>query len=195
MFSYYDLNAINTDAVFADCYFTDWNYSWYFLNVNNKLELFTQNIANIFNAHGPLKRKVVQKCNRPWFRGEVKNAINQRNKFYAKWKSDPFISNWILFNISRNKVLTITRQAKCVYYRNQFGTNLSNKEFWKHLRTIGFNKNRNKCNFTPRIMNQTFSKPFTKNNETTFKLNSDLIFNGNNLSLICFSNDEVYKSI
>ena len=26
---------------------------------------------------------------------------------------------------------TVTRKAKCVYYRNKFGTNLSNKDFWK----------------------------------------------------------------
>ena len=125
-FSLNALIAINADALFADCYYSDWNCCWYFANVN-KLELFTHNIANIFYTHVPLKRKVAKKCKPSWFRAELKNAINQRNKLYAKWKSDPSKSNWILIKISRNKVHTITRKAKCVYWRNQFGTNLSNK--------------------------------------------------------------------
>ena len=54
-----------------------------------------------------------------------------------------------------------------MFFQNQFGTNLSNKDFWKNLRTIGFNKNRNECNFNTQIMNQTFSKPITINNRTS----------------------------
>ena len=122
-------------------------------------------------------------------------AIKIRSNLYCKWKSDPSTSNWEFFKIARNKVHTITKKAKCIYYQTQFGNDISNKDFWKNLRKIGIKKKSNECNFDPQTMINLFSNPNTENNLTSFQLKPDLIFDGNKLNLISFSESEVYNSI
>ena len=65
----------------------------------------------------------------PWFQKDIKLAIKISNNLYCKWKSDPLTSNWEFFKIARNKVHTITKKPKCIYYQTQFGNDITNKDF------------------------------------------------------------------
>ena len=192
--TYRDFNVIDTTALHSLCSNTNWNRSWFYADVNNKLELLTQNVAEIFNAQVPLKTKIIKKSKPPWFQGQVKLAIKNRSKMYCNWKSDPSNTNWNLFKLARNKVHTITRKAKCAYYRKQFGSNLSSKDFWTKLRNVGIKKSRNECNLNPQDMIEIFSSPMAASDDC-FQVNRDLIYNGNKLNLISFTELEVLESI
>ena len=61
-FSYHDFNPIDIVALF-----TDWNTSWYYGNVNCKIEVLTLQILKVFNAHVPLKTKIFKQSKPPWF--------------------------------------------------------------------------------------------------------------------------------
>ena len=103
--------------------------------------------------------------------------------------------NWEVFIIARNKVHTVTKNAKCIYYQNQFGNNLFNKNFWENLRKIGIEKKSNECNFDPQTMKNIFSNSLEENNLIPFQLKPGLIFDGNKLNLISITESDVYKSI
>ena len=96
-FSYHDFNAIDIVALFTDCSTVNWNTSWYYGNVNCKIEVLTLQILKVFNAHVPLKTKMFKQSKPPWFQKDVKLAIKIRNNLYCKWKSDPSTSNWEFF--------------------------------------------------------------------------------------------------
>ena len=61
----------------------DWNASWYYANVNCKIELLTQNILKVYNAYVPLETKLIKKSKPPWFRKEIKFAIKTMDKLYS----------------------------------------------------------------------------------------------------------------
>ena len=71
--------------------------------------------------------------------------------------------NCEVFKIARNKVHTVTKNTKCIYYQNQFGNNLLNKDFWYNLRNIRMKKKNIECNFDPKTINNTFSSPVAEN--------------------------------
>ena len=91
--------------------------------------MLTLQILKVFNAHVPLKTEMFKQSKPPWFQKDVKIAIQIRNNLYCKWQSDPPTSNWEFSKIARNKVHTITKIAKLIYYQTQFGNDISNKDF------------------------------------------------------------------
>lgn len=129
--SYRDFKGIDNVSLFNECLNINWNCSWFSTSVDSKLELLTQNIQNLFDKHVPTKTLIIKASKPPWFRREVKLGINQRNKLYRKWKSNPSSDNWEIYRLCRNKVHVTTRKAKCAYYSKIFGSNLSNNDFWK----------------------------------------------------------------
>ena len=85
--TYRDFNAIDTDALQLDCLSTDWNCPSYCANVDNKLELLSPNIIEVFNTHVPLETRIIKKSKPQWFQGEVKLATKNRSKMEREVRS------------------------------------------------------------------------------------------------------------
>ena len=125
-----DVSKINWNLGIAD---TNNNIDKSFSNFYNKLN-------EIINKHAPLRpisKRRLKLMNKPWITNGIRKSIKVKNQLFHSG----YINKYKLY---RNKILTLTRVSKKLYYHTYFEQNANNlKNTWKGINIL---INRNKKN-------------------------------------------------
>ena len=114
---------------------TDWQSpsSENVANVDKLFSVFYNKLSKTINKHAPLKpiskrqKKVLAK---PWITKGIRKSIKVKNKLLS-------MGNHNLYKCYRNKILTLTRVSKKIYFHNYFQENLNNiKKTWEGINNL-----------------------------------------------------------
>ena len=96
-------------------------------NPSKSFSMFYNKLHKLINKHAPLvpvsKRKAKLYC-KPWITKGIRKSITIKNSLFYSGNSEKY-------KYYRNKILTLTRISKKVYYHKYFEDNFSNiKKTW-----------------------------------------------------------------
>ena len=100
-------------------------------NVNKLFSCFYNKLNKIVNKHAPFKsisRRKVKCFSKAWITtGIRRTSIQTKNKFLSE-------DNSATYKLYRNKILTLTRLSKKLYFHNYFQSNTNNlKRTWQGI--------------------------------------------------------------
>ena len=109
-------------------------------NVNDMTVSFTEALMNIFQAHIPYTDRWVKASDAPWFNGELKRAVNRRNKAYGKLVKHDNIANYNKFKDEAKLVTDLVAKRKCDY-KNKLCVSLNShssgsKNYWVVMKRL-----------------------------------------------------------
>lgn len=101
---------------------------------NNAVHNFELIFRDVLNKHAPLKEKLFTRKHQPrWFNGEIRNAMNIRNKAKVR-------NNCQMYRFWQNKVTSLIRSAKSNYFKQEITFKTSNaKAMWQVIRNVQAN--------------------------------------------------------
>ena len=109
-------------------------------NVDNKFSNFYNKLNEIINKHAPLRpisKRRLKQMNKPWITSGIRKSIKVKNQLFHSGYTNKY-------KLYRNKILTLTRVSKKLYYHTYFEQNANNlKNTWKGINIL---INRNKKN-------------------------------------------------
>ena len=91
-------------------------------NVNKLFLSFYNKLNKIVNKHAPFKsisRRKVKCFSKPWITTGIRKSIQTKNKLLSE-------GNSATYKLYRNKILTLTRLGKKLYFHNYFQGNTNN---------------------------------------------------------------------
>ena len=151
----------------------DWDLIYLTASVDEQVDILQNNINTLYEEFVPIKTKIIKTNEKPWFNGDVKNLILQRNKKYNKWKRYKTPRLYEEFKRLSRNVTAAIKLAKTNYYGRKFSDAVSTKQTWKHIKSIGLcNKNSKSdkcCDPTVDIneLNQKFVQTPVPDTQTT----------------------------
>lgn len=156
-FQYRDVKSVNISSLSCDAYCAPWDGCKYLSNIDDKLDFVQSIIAELFEAHVPLKTVRIRNTKCPWYTSEAQASIKNRRKHYRRWRSNPTPRNWELYCQARNQATWIIRSAKRNYFASKLNVRLSSKQLWSNLRAIGVsNREKLNCLLDPNELNDEF---------------------------------------
>ena len=141
-----ELSEINWDLTMANC--RD--------NADAAFSKFFNSLNKIINKHAPLrplsKRKAKQ-FSKPWISRGLLKSIKVKNALFAS-------GNYEKYKLYRNKILTLTRCSKKLYYQAYFNDHMSNiRKTWIGINQL-LSRNKKRCKpivAPPNVLNDFFS--------------------------------------
>ena len=114
-------------------------------DVNKSFSTFYNKLNRIVNKHAPIntisKRKAKQ-LNKPWITRGLRISIKKKNELF-------FSGNKSKYKIYRNKILTLSRLSKKLYYHDYFMTNSNNiKRTWDGINMLISRKRKSENSIT-----------------------------------------------
>ena len=110
------------------------------MNVNNLFSSFYNKLNKIVNKHAPFKsisRRKVKCFSKPWITTGIRKSIQTRNKLLLE-------GNSATYKLYRNKILTLTKLSKKLYFHNYFQGNANNlKRTWQGINDLVNPKTKN----------------------------------------------------
>lgn len=108
-------------------------------NINDKVNLFSSLIINLFDIHAPLRTVRITKKKSPWLTDNIKLMIKLRNRALLRHKKSKNPVHWDYYKTLRNFVKTAINNEKKAYIN--FSLNNNNKNNWKCFRDMNiYNK-------------------------------------------------------
>ena len=143
-------------------------------DIDNKVTIFENIHREIINKHAPFRTFRVTRPATPWLTEEIKNLMDERDKYKNKFNKEKKAETEIIFKDLRNKVAHAIRQSKIKVFNDRINTKFKNpKVFHQALKNFTIVESKSnmgtECNFDPTILNQEF----VKNNNT--KVDDNLI--------------------
>ena len=109
-----------------------------------------QNIfLTVWNAHAPIKKKVVRGNNAPFMNRTLSKAFMHRAKLRNKSYKAPTPENIEAFKQYRNFCVSLLRKEKKKFYNSlDISIMFDNKKFWKFIKPLFTGKSKSKSNIT-----------------------------------------------
>ena len=102
-------------------------------DINASFSVFYNKLDRVVNKHAPLKsvsKRKAKQLSKRWISRGIKTSIRKKNELY-------YCGDMAKYRLHRNKILTLTRLGKKLYYHNFFDTNMSNiKNTWKGINLL-----------------------------------------------------------
>ena len=117
----------------------------------DKITIFDfQNIfLSVWNAHAPVKKKVVRGNNAPFMNRALSKAFMHRAKLRNRSLKFPTEENIIAFKQYRNFCVSLLRKEKKKFYNNlDIAVMFDNKKFWKYVKPLFTGKSKLKSGIT-----------------------------------------------
>ena len=136
----YQPNAkIRDYSKFSESKFNDGiaRINWYTIIANKKDNIdklfitFYDKLNNVINKHAPLKpisNRMKKQFSKPWITKGIRKSIKIKNKLFHS-------TNKNKYKLYRNKITTLTRISKNLYYNQYFNNNIK-----KHEKNLGGHK-------------------------------------------------------
>ena len=111
-------------------------------DVNKSFSTFYNKLNRIVNKHAPIKtisKRKAKQLNKPWITKGLRVSIKKKNELF-------FSGDKSKYKIYRNKILTLSRLSKKLYYHDYFMTNSNDiKRTWEGINML-INRKRNNAN-------------------------------------------------
>ena len=109
-----------------------------------------QNIfLSVWNAHAPVKKKVVRGNNAPFMNRTLSKAFMTRARLKRISNINPTVENIEAFKRYRNFCVSLLRKEKKKFYNNlDISIMFDNKKFWKYIRPLFSGKSKSKSKIT-----------------------------------------------
>ena len=103
----------------------------------------------IWNAHAPVKKKVVRGNNAPFMNRTLSKAFMHRAKLRNRSNKFPTLENIEAFKRYRNFCVSLLRKEKKKFYNNlDISIMFDNKKFWKYIKPLFTGKSKSKSSIT-----------------------------------------------
>lgn len=174
----------------------NWNAIYSFHNVDDQLAFLQNNIYMIYNSCVPLKTKVVNHKQQPWFNNTIKFLIEKRDIAYQRWQHFKTFELHDMFKSARRAVVKSINAAKYEYYSQKFKSAIDSKSKWKTIREIGIGTKQSTAeNIDINKLNENFIKLNSSVNNSNIYSCVHTAPIENDFSFRCVDNNEVMESI
>ena len=114
-------------------------------DVNKSFSTFYNKLNRIVNKHAPIKtisKRKAKQLNKPWITKGLRVSIKKKNELF-------FSGDKSKYKIYRNKILTLSRLSKKLYYHDYFMTNSNDiKRTWEGINMLINRKRKNVSSIT-----------------------------------------------
>jgi len=115
------------------------------INIDDFKHVFT----STWNAHAPIKKKVLRANNAPFMNRTLSKAFMHRSKLKNKYNKLPTEENKNSYKKYRNFCVSLLKKEKKKYFNNLDLKNIAdNKTFWKSVKPLFSGKSNSKTNIT-----------------------------------------------
>ncbi|KAK3105561.1 hypothetical protein FSP39_000518 [Pinctada imbricata] len=137
---YRDYKNFDENSFLRELALQDFNAVFTSMNPDDALSSFYSIIFGLLDKHAKVRTKRVKTQFKPkWLSPEINDARYKRDFYHQKRDSKNF-------QIWRNKVTSLIREAKGNYYKTSIENNMNSKDIWKHLNEITNKKNNRSIN-------------------------------------------------
>lgn len=147
-----------------------WDSIYDYTSVDDKLLFLQENIISLYNIAIPVKTRIILASSRPWFSADIKQAMQNRDVAYTRWKRFRMPDLYDEYRALRKVVNAKIRIAKIEYYSRRFNSALGSKLTWKTVRDIGIGKAQTNSSNSVDVdeLNKTFLNLPTISNSDNF---------------------------
>ena len=139
---YRDFTNFKSKSFKSDLRKEDWRTVLNCTNINDCLSRFLHKFNKISNKHAPIKvLKIKNKSCKPWITSGLKKSIKTRDNLYKKWLITRDISWHNKYKYYRNKIASINRHYRYLFYNNVLSDSNNTKKMWDNINFI-INKKR-----------------------------------------------------
>lgn len=138
--TYRDYKNVNTEILYEYANELPWDNIYEECDINSKIEMFGNNMINVFEKCVPLKTIKIKSKRQPWMTKEIMRLIKRRNKLRKRWLlfHDPEVHE--MFISVRNEIKRKIKKAKVNHYNILFGDCDNAKDMWKTVKNLGVGK-------------------------------------------------------
>ena len=139
---YRDYKNTDYNELIADAYNSPWENVYQQNNINDKVLVLNGIITQLFDLHAPVISARTKRPPAPWITNAIRSLMKQRDNAFRTFKRRKLPSDKEFYKKMRNIVNQQIRNSKIRYFHNLFKTQSDSKHTWKHLKEIGFGKNK-----------------------------------------------------
>ncbi|XP_039299198.1 uncharacterized protein LOC120355023 [Nilaparvata lugens] len=132
----------NDDRCLEDAINMPWHTIGFIDDINDKVAVFNNMIHSIFDRHAPVRTAHPKRKPMPWMNEEILIARRERDKARRVFKRTSSQIDFEVFKTWRNRVKSMSRNAKLRFYHRQFNQNNSTSTLWDNVRRLGAHKAR-----------------------------------------------------
>jgi len=115
-----------------------------FESINEAYTDFITKFMIAIDSISPLKQVRVKTNTKPWFDGNILEAIRVRDKLRKKYKKSGLQVDFDMFKDAQKHAKQLTKTKKCTYVKDQLRANIAKpSKLWKVLKSIGLPSNAN----------------------------------------------------
>ena len=134
-------------------------------DIDNKVTIFENIHRDIINKHAPFRTFRVTRPAAPWLTDEVKELMDDRDKYKNKFNIDKKPETELLFKDLRNKVTHAIRQSKIKCFNDRINTKIKDsKHFHQALKNFSIVESKINSNDNCVINATALNEAFLKNN-------------------------------
>ncbi|CAF4846793.1 unnamed protein product [Pieris macdunnoughi] len=131
--------GIDHDSLLSDASKIDWSGLYDLANLDDKVQLFTSSITNLYDKHAPLRRVKLKHLPAPWLSDEIKRLIHKKNRAIAKMRTAKSDAEREKYKVVRNRCNTRCRDAQRQHIHDSV-SNGDTSKIWKFLKTLGIGR-------------------------------------------------------
>lgn len=195
-YTYRDFKNIDLNLVNSCLDKINWNFIYTLSSVDDQLTFLQNNLLFLYNYCVPVKTKVVNHNQQPWFNNNIKILIKQRDLAYQRWQR--FKTSYLhdIFKHARRAVVRSINAAKYEYYSRKFKCAVDSKSKWKTIRDIGIGTMQcNTTNVNLNQLNELFTKVGNSSTSNDFYSCLQTVPIEHDFSFQCVNSTDVMKSI
>ena len=130
-------------------------------DIDNKVTIFENIHKDIIDKHAPFRTFRVTRPATPWFTDEIKNLMDNRDKYKNKFNKDKKATTELLYKDLRNKVTHAIRESKIKCFNDKINTKIKDpKQFHQALKNFSVVEstinNADQCSINPTALNGAF---------------------------------------
>lgn len=123
------------------------------VGIDLKVSLLTTLTNELYETYVPEITRVLKPQSCPWFTNQLKLLIQERERFFRRFKRMPSEYNRCQYIFARNRVTAMVRSSKRSYFLKRLNPKLNSKVLWNNLKDVGVVDNdRPRCTFSPTEM-------------------------------------------
>ena len=132
-------------------------------DIDNKVTIFENIHKEIIDKHAPFRTFRVTRPAAPWLTDEIKDLMDNRDKYKNKFNQDKNPNTDLLYKDLRNRVTHAIRKSKIKCFNDRINTKIKDpKQFHQALKTFSVVEskinNNDHCHINPSALNEAFLK-------------------------------------
>ena len=132
-------------------------------DIDNRVTIFENIHKEIIDKHAPFRTFRVTRPAAPWLTDEIKDLMDNRDKYKNKFNQDKNPNTDLLYKDLRNRVTHAIRKSKIKCFNDRINTKIKDpKQFHQALKTFSVVEskinNNDHCHINPSALNEAFLK-------------------------------------